>query len=111
MWQWHPNGQFLLLIIFVQKIIIRNFFWGRTFLIVNRFSKFLQHVLGQTLIVKFCKENILPKIELDRKYVRNTIIRGKLSETRNRTSVFVYVFMSHNYLLFFMCDGTVRYKR
>ena len=29
-------------------LFIQNFFLGYTFLIVNRFSKFLQHILGQT---------------------------------------------------------------
>ena len=34
---------------FVQKIPIQNCLLGRTFLIVNRFSNFLQHILGQTM--------------------------------------------------------------
>ena len=50
-----PSMYFLLL-----KFPIKNCFWGRTFLIVNRFSKFLQHILGQT------KRQILPWSSISR---------------------------------------------
>ena len=43
---------------------------NRIFLFVNQFSKF-----WQLICVKFCKENILHTVRLNRKYLRNTVIR------------------------------------
>ena len=59
---------------FLQKIPIPYYFWGRIFLIINQFSTFLQHILGQTKC-QVLQRNILPAVKLDRKYLRNTIIR------------------------------------
>ena len=47
---------------FLQKIPIHNYFWGRTFLIVNRFSTFLQHIFGQTKC-QVLQRNILPAVK------------------------------------------------
>ena len=57
-------------------------FFGRTFSIANRFSKFLQHILGQTKRY-FCKENSLYQLnEIE------DIREIPLSESRNYTLTF-----------------------
>ena len=49
-------------------------FLGRTFLIVNRFSFFLQHILGQNKR-RIVRQNILPTVKLNNKCLKNTVIR------------------------------------
>ena len=58
------------------------FVFEQNFLIVDRFSKFLLHNLGQTKHW-ILQGNILPTIKLFRKYMRNTIIRDKKSHFSN----------------------------
>ena len=56
-------------------------FLYKTFVIVDRFSKFLQHSLGQTKH-RIIQGNILTAVKLSIKYLQNTVIRNWKSHFR-----------------------------
>ena len=57
--------------IFVQKTPYSKLFLGRTFLIVNRFSKFLQHILGhskRSILERKCLASVQWNKKISAKY-------------------------------------------
>ena len=56
-----PENNCLSSLIFYYRESLLKWLWTRTFSVVNRFSKFLQHILGQTLMPNSAKETVCLK--------------------------------------------------
>ena len=56
-----PDNNCLPSMIFYYRESLLKLLWARTFSVVNRFSIFLQHILGQTLTPNSAKETVCLK--------------------------------------------------